>query len=177
MQKSLWLLALLISIESVSASSSTSSNIFRNRWNRAGWLTRLEQGVEDYNAMIIAESKSLGDSLRRRRLICLPLNEKFDPAMGNFSHRHVQTGDKMSLPSCFGQAILINQAAVPFLFSVRRIEGVTGTSAEYNDTTDTISEYRPLQTATVAVGGPLDCRAPSCYVFLPLWMMRVVRQL
>jgi hypothetical protein len=156
---------------------------WRRRLAQSGWLMRLEQSVQDANAEIISSARTLGETLQKRRLICLPLlDDTFDPPMGNFAHGHVQYGDKMSLPSCFYQAILINHAPVPFLFAVRRIEGVTGPRVEYKDhdnedDDEDITHYRPCTKMEVneAVGGPLDCRAPACYVFLPLWMMRLVR--
>jgi hypothetical protein len=159
---------------------------WRGRLAQSGWLMRLEQSVQDANAEIISSARTIGETLQKRRLICLPLlDDTFDPPMGNFAHGHVQYGDKMSLPSCFYQAILINHAPVPFLFAVRRIEGVTGPRVEYKDNVDdddeddttVITHYRPCSKMNVneAVGGPLDCRAPACYVFLPLWMMRLVR--
>jgi hypothetical protein len=158
----------------------TLRNWWKRRLARAGWLSRLEQSVQDVNAEIIASAQTVGDALKKRRLICLPLDHTFDPPMGNFAHGHVEFGDKMSLPSCFMQAILLNRAPVPFLFAVRRIDGVTSPRVEYKDQDDdddmTITPYRPCRSnVNEAVGGPLDCRAPSCYVFLPLWMMRLVR--
>jgi hypothetical protein len=87
------------------------------RWTAATELATLEQSVEDYNADWIATSNSAAAAVRHRRLICMPLDEtKFDPPMGVFSHGHVQTGDKMSLPACFWQAIQLNKADVPWLF-------------------------------------------------------------
>ena len=165
------------------------------RWEKAVDLAKLEQQVEDYNADWIATSSSTAQAVRHRRLICLPLDERFDPPMGAFSHGHVQTGDKMSLPACFWQAIQLNKADVPWLFSVKRVEGVTGERVLFksdqkkqnsDDTEgsdnvddddvddDVISPYKPLANLDQAVGGPLDFRAPSCYVFLPLWMMRAL---
>jgi hypothetical protein len=34
--------------------------------------------------------------------------------MGVFSHQHIQTGEKMSLPACFGKAVQLNHADVPW---------------------------------------------------------------
>jgi hypothetical protein len=142
-----------------------------NRWQNAKALADLEQQVEDYNAEWIASSASPAQAVRHRRLIVLPLDEKFDPPMGAFSHKHVQTGDKMSLPSCFWSAILLNQAEVPWLFSVSRIDGVTGERVQLKQTDD-ITPYVPPKELDQVIGGLLDNRAPHCYVFLPLWMMR-----
>ena len=177
---------------------SSANKIFTKRWTRATNLALLEQQVEDYNAEYIARVTSsssynnvAGDIVKHRRLICLPLDDRFDPPMGVFSHEHIQLGDKMSLPACFWQSIQLNHAEVPWLFRVRRIEGVTGDRIQYinpnsgndnNSTTsktamidDVITECKPLlQNLNEVIGGPLDFRAPSNYIFLPLWMMRAL---
>lgn len=150
------------------------------RWEKASELAALEQQVEDYNADWIARASSAGEAVRHRRLICLPLDDRFDPPMGVFSHNHVQTGDKMSLPNCFWPAIQLNHADVPWLFAVQRIDGVTGERVQYvttdpeDDADVTITECLPLAELDEVVGGPLDFRAPACYVFLPWWMMRAL---
>eukprot|EP00548_Thalassiothrix_antarctica_P004420 CAMPEP_0194132740 /NCGR_PEP_ID=MMETSP0152-20130528/3145_1 /TAXON_ID=1049557 /ORGANISM="Thalassiothrix antarctica, Strain L6-D1" /LENGTH=337 /DNA_ID=CAMNT_0038827899 /DNA_START=103 /DNA_END=1116 /DNA_ORIENTATION=+ len=86
-------------------------------------IADLEQRVEDYNAKWIASAPSHGKACTHRRLICLPLNEKFNPPMGGFSHDHVQTGDKMSLPRNYWTAIEKTKAEVPWLMKVERIPG------------------------------------------------------
>jgi hypothetical protein len=75
-------------------------------------LAMLEQDVEDYNAQWVATAPDAIAAISKRRLICLPLDERFDPPMGVFSHGHVQTGDKMSIPKIFWQAIQLSQAEV-----------------------------------------------------------------
>lgn len=145
----------------------------QQRWQKAVDLAELEQRVEDYNAEWIATSGSVAQAVRHRRLICLPLDDRFDPPMGVFSHGHVQTGDKMSLPKNFWTAIQLNDAQVPWLFSVRRIEGVTGPRVEFVETED-ITPHIPFAQLDKVVGGPLDFRAPQCYIFLPWWMMRAL---
>ena len=75
-------------------------------------LAALEQEVEDYNAQWVATAPDAVTSCSKRRLICLPLDERFDPPMGVFSHGHVQTGDKISVPRIFWQAIQISHAEV-----------------------------------------------------------------
>ena len=75
-------------------------------------LAMLEQDVEDYNAQWVATAPDAIAAISKRRLICLPLDERFDPPMGIFSHGHVQTGDKMSIPKNFWQAIQVSQAEV-----------------------------------------------------------------
>jgi hypothetical protein len=135
-------------------------------------LATLEQEVEDYNAVWVANSKNAAQSSSRRRLICLPLDERFDPPMGQFSHGHVQTGDKMSLPSCFLTAIKENNAEVPWIFMVSRVQGVTREPrVPLNYETDNNLAAEEL---TDVVGGGLDYRAPPNYVFLPWWMMRAL---
>lgn len=42
----------------------------------------------------------------------MPLDERFDPPVGVFSHGHIETGDKMSLPKCFWEAITRSKAEV-----------------------------------------------------------------
>ena len=119
----------------------------------------------------------------------------------------------MSLPTCFQNAVVLNNGQVPWLFRVRRIEGVTsprvqwrvdqdaaaaavaakGSSGEdatadaksqkkKSKTTTTttttipiITEHIPLdRTLDSVIGGPIDFRAPPCYVFLPHWMFRAL---
>ena len=135
-----------------------------SKWNNARDMALLEQAVEDHNAELIATSPDAATALTARRLIVLPLNERFDPPAGVFSHGHVQTGDKMSLPSCFWQAILKKSAEVPWLFEVSRVEGVTGPRAKLPMGQDDAELDR-------VVGGAIDFRSPSNYVFLPHWMM------
>ena len=97
------------------------------KWQNANSLAVLEQAVEDYNAEeILALASDTASSVVYRRLIVLPLDERFDPPAGVFSHGHVQTGDKMSLPRNFWTAIQATNAEVPWLFEVSRVEGVTG---------------------------------------------------
>ena len=179
---------------------SSANKFLTKRWTRATSLALLEQQVEDYNAEYIARvtSASLshnvaGDIVKHRRLICLPLDDRFDPPMGVFSHGHIQTGDKMSLPSCFWQSIQLNHVEVPWLFRIKRIEGVTGERIQFINTNnnnvtttnsgssnpvsidDVITECKPMvQNLNEVIGGPLDFRAPSNYIFVPLWMMRAL---
>jgi hypothetical protein len=141
------------------------SKMLEKRYEQAKSLAALEQEVEDFNAQWVASAKDAAQSTSRRRLICLPLDDRFDPPMGAFSHEHVQTGDKMSLPHVFYQAILPNLADVPWLFSVSRVEGVTKERVE-------VPEDLAAEHLHEVVGGPLDFRAPANYVFLPWWMMR-----
>lgn len=159
---------------STSSSSSPLTSFFSQRWQKAHDMASLEQTVSDYNADWIAIAENQAQAVRHRRLIALPLDDRFDPPMGVFSHGHVQTGDKMSLPSNFWPAIQLNDADVPWLFSVSRIEGVTGERVPVDFEEDAISPYQPLQALDQVVGGPLDFRAPSNYVFLPLWMFRAL---
>jgi len=196
----------------VTASTSTSpgtnipllsKNIVQQRVDEARALANLEQSVDDVNAQYIASCQTRGQSIAYRRLICMPLTPQFDPPMGIFSHGHIQTGDKMSLPKCFLEAITLNKAEVPWLFEVRRIDGVTGprvepsrsgvADAEEDDETTTTSkkrkkkasqtEWKPTdwgaappadETLEAVVGSCLDFRAPPNYIFLPWWMMRAL---
>jgi Ubiquitin fusion degradation protein UFD1 len=139
------------------------------RWEKATLLAQLEQEVEDYNAQWVASAKDEAESTSRRRLICLPLDDCFDPPMGSFSHEHIQTGDKMCLPRNFLKTIVANRAEVPWLFAVTRAE--EGLS-RYQDRVDPVPEEFAAEALTEVVGGPLDFRAPDNYVFLPWWMMR-----
>jgi Ubiquitin fusion degradation protein UFD1 len=143
------------------------SKYFQSKLSQAKELAALEQEVEDYNAVLIASAKNRAESTAKRRLICLPLDDRFDPPMGQFSHEHIQTGDKMSLPGVFWEAIGTNAAQVPWLFSVSRVDGVTG------ERVDVPEDLAALKLDEV-VGGPLDFRAPQNYVFLPWWMMRAL---
>mmetsp|Transcript_2863 Transcript_2863/g.8381 ORF Transcript_2863/g.8381 Transcript_2863/m.8381 type:complete len:306 (+) Transcript_2863:94-1011(+) len=135
-----------------------------SKWENARDLALLEQSVEDHNAEIVATAPDAVSAVTSRRLIVLPLDERFDPPAGMFSHGHVQTGDKMSLPSCFWQAIQKKAAEVPWLFEVSRVDGVTGPRA-----------VMPIGQEDAGLdrvcGGAIDFRSPSNYVFLPRWMM------
>eukprot|EP00977_Amphora_coffeiformis_P007862 scaffold1749_cov181-Amphora_coffeaeformis.AAC.3 len=152
--------------------------VWQNRWDRASTVALLEQQVEDYNAAWIAQSTSTAQACRHRRCLVLPLDEGFDPVVGTFSHGHVQSGDKMSLPRNFWQAIELNKAEVPWLFKVSRIDGVTAARVNMTSTVTApgnnivVDEHVPFQALDAVVGGPLDFRAPANYVFLPWWMMR-----
>jgi len=146
------------------------------KWNNAQNLAQLEQAVEDYNAAeIIAPAIDVATMTRSRRLIVLPLDERFNPPVGVFSHGHVQTGDKMSLPNNFWTSIQANKAEVPWLFEIKRVKDVTGPRALFskNNALDNgILATDPLLDRIV--GGALDFRAPANCIFLPLWMMRAL---
>lgn len=143
------------------------SKYLQSRYAQAKELAVLEQEVEDYNAVWVASARDSAESTSRRRLICLPLDSRFDPPMGSFSHEHVQTGDKMSLPHIFWDTIQLNKAEVPWLFLVSRVDGVT------QDRVEVPEDLAAAQLQEV-VGGALDFRAPSNYCFLPWWMMRAL---
>jgi len=138
-------------------------------------LATMEQAVEDYNAEWVASAgNDAVKALSKRRLICMPLDERFDPPMGMFSHGHVQTGDKMSLPNNFWKAITKSKAEVPWLMEVSRVEGVTQPRVlkEECDENGPIENLPGLLDR--AIGGILDSRAPANYCFLPWWMMRAL---
>ena len=138
-----------------------------SRWKQAKYLANLEQAVEDYNAAeCIASETDYATSLVRRWVIVMPLDERFNPPMGSFSHGHVQTGDKMSLPRNFWDAILKNKAEVPWLFEVSRINGVTNHGERIKMPIG--MEDPELNKVT---GGALDFRSPANYIFLPRWMI------
>jgi hypothetical protein len=86
--------------------------IIQERMETSQSLAMIEQEVEDFNAILVASASDAVTACSKRRLICLPLDERFDPPMGVFSHGHVQTGDKMSVPRVFWQAIQLSQAEV-----------------------------------------------------------------
>lgn len=106
--------------------------------------------------------------------------------MGVFSHGHVDTGDKMSLPKNFWNAIISSKAEVPWLFEVCRVEGVTSSSNNNMLPRAVFDEmmggpYAAAAAATGqkqqnplplsrAVGGAIDFRSPNNYAFLPKWM-------
>jgi len=103
--------------------------------------------------------------------------------MGMFSHGHIQTGDKISLPSCFMTTIKLNQAEVPWLFKVTRVEQNNekdqdgdGSGSGSRVDVDVVSKgYAAENNINELVAGPLDCRAPSNYCFMPWWMMRALQ--
>ncbi len=123
----------------------------------------------DWNAEVVATASDSATAVMKRRLIVMPLDERFDPPPGIFSHGHVQTGDKMSLPKNFLAAIQRNNAEVPWLFEVSRIDGVTSeptfASSEEEHQKNNESIVKKV------VGGALDFRSPSNYIFLPQWMI------
>lgn len=138
------------------------------KWQNAKNLAELEQAVEDYNAEeIVAIATDPTAAICYRRLIVLPLDERFDPPAGVFSHGHVQTGDKMSLPRNFWTAIQTSNAEVPWLFEVSRVDGVTGPRVNYPSNMEDPKLNK-------VVGGAIDFRSPSNYVFLPKWMMQAL---
>lgn len=100
--------------------------ILSKRYNKATKLAKAEQEVDDVNAKYIATASNYASSTTKRRLIVLPLDDQFDPPMGMFSHGHIQTGDKMSLPKVFWEAIQLNKAEVPWLFQVSRLSDSKG---------------------------------------------------
>ena len=79
--------------------------------------------MEDHNAEYVATSSPL-ESVCYRRAIVMPLDERFDPPVGVFSHGHIDTGDKMSLPRCFWEAITRTKAEVSFIFIIRYVDRV-----------------------------------------------------
>lgn len=132
------------------------------KWSNARELASLEQAVEDYNAEeIVASAPDAAAAVSYRRLIVMPLDERFDPPSGVFSHGHVQLGDKMSLPKEFWTAIQKNNAEVPWLFEVSRVDGITSPPHPHTSSPN----------LTSVVGGAIDFRSPANYVFLPRWMM------
>lgn len=154
---------------------SLQSGIFKalkTKWEKAHDLALLEQSVEDYNAEIVATASSEVAALSSRLLIVLPLDDRFDPPPGVFSHGHIQTGDKMSLPSNFWQSIQKGQAEVPWLFEVSRVPSITRPRSPTS-----VASTKALAAETnlnSVVGGAVDFRAPPNYIFLPHWMMHAL---
>jgi Ubiquitin fusion degradation protein UFD1 len=157
--------------------ASSLSHWWKQRWNAAQSLATLEQSVEDYNAHWVAASHSnAAAALSHRRLIAMPLTENFNPiSPAVFSHNHIQTGDKCSLPPNFWQAIQKSGAEVPWLFRIQRLDSERFPYPPDDDESIDVSFYRPLQSNLMEIlAGPLDFRAPSLYIFLPDWMMRAL---
>jgi len=153
--------------------------IAKQHYQRAKDLAWIEQQVEDHNARWVAASKDRAEATSKRRLICLPLDERFDPPMGMFSHGHIQTGDKISLPPCFMTTIKENKAEVPWLFKVSRVDdagdGENKLTTSERVGIDVVSKgFAAEANLKEVVGGPLDCRAPANYCFVPWWMMRAL---
>jgi Ubiquitin fusion degradation protein UFD1 len=156
--------------------ASSLSHWWKQRWNAAQSLATLEQSVEDYNAHWVAASQNAAAALSHRRLIVMPLTENFNPiSPAVFSHNHIQTGDKCSLPPNFWQAIQKSGAEVPWLFRIQRLDSERFPYPPDDDESIDVSYYRPLQSSLMEIlAGPLDFRAPSLYIFLPDWMMRAL---
>ncbi|KAL7529196.1 hypothetical protein ACHAXR_005458 [Thalassiosira sp. AJA248-18] len=147
------------------------------KWSHAQSIALLEQAVEDHNAEYVATAPNSIDAICYRRCIVLPLDERFDPPTGVFSHGHVDTGDKMSLSRNFWDAItnakaeLLLFAQVPWLFEVSRVDGVTSPRV-----VQPIDEHHHASSSKLsrAVGGALDFRSPNNYAFLPTWMFKAL---
>jgi len=144
---------------------------FGKKWSQAKSIALLEQAVEDHNAEYVATSANAVDAISYRRAIALPLDDRFDPPVGVFSHGHIYTGDKMSLPRNFWDAIMKSKAEVPWLFEVSRVDGVS--SPRVIMPTDE-HHHKSSSTLSRAVGGALDFRSPNNYVFLPPWMFKAL---
>jgi hypothetical protein len=144
---------------------------FSKKWSQAKSIALLEQAVEDHNAEYVATSANGIDAISYRRAIALPLDDRFDPPVGVFSHGHIYTGDKMSLPRNFWDAIMKSKAEVPWLFEVSRVDGVSSPRVAMP-----ADEHHHASSATLsrAVGGALDFRSPNNYVFLPHWMFKAL---
>lgn len=127
--------------------------------------------MEDHNAEYVATSSNPIDAISYRRCIVLPLDERFDPPTGVFSHGHVDTGDKMSLPRVFWDSIMKSNAEVPWLFEVSRVDGVTSTRVPLP-----FDEHHHASSTNLsrAVGGAIDFRCPNNYAFLPAWMFKAL---
>src|SRR5210317_1452294 len=65
---------------------------FSKKWSHAKYIALLEQAVEDHNAEYVATSANGIDAISYRRAIALPLDDRFDPPVGVFSHGHIYTG-------------------------------------------------------------------------------------
>lgn len=140
----------------------------KSRVDDAHELAMKEQDVENYNAELIARATTVAERFGHRRLIALPLDESFDPPISDFSHGHVQTGDKVSVPKCFVRAIKLVGPDPPWMIRVKRIDGVTS-----EPRVDVLEEFSAEQLDEV-IGTPLDFRSPENYIFLPWWMMRAL---
>lgn len=127
--------------------------------------------MEDHNAEYVACAENGVEAISYRRCIVLPLDERFDPPTGVFSHGHVDTGDKMSLPRVFWDAILKSKAEVPWLFEVSRLEGITAPRVPLPP-----DEHHHASSTNLsrAVGGAIDFRCPNNYAFLPVWMFKAL---
>jgi len=147
-------------------------DILKDKWDHAHNMAVLEQTVEDYNAEIVATAPDAISALLQRRLIVLPMDERFDPPMGMFSHGHVQTGDKMSMPRVFWKAIMDSKAEVPWLFEVSRVDGVTSDRDETLTGGSGSNSTAPC--LNKIVGGAIDFRSPSNFIFLPKWMFQAL---
>ena len=75
--------------------------------------------MEDHNAEYVATSLNGIDATSYRRVIVLPLDDRFDPPVGVFSHGHIYTGDKMSLSRNFWDAITKSKAEASRLLEPR----------------------------------------------------------
>ena len=136
---------------------------FSRKWTKAQQLAQLEQSVEDYNAEYIASSTSgKAQASRHRRLICMPIldDTMFNPPAGMFSHNHVQVGDKVSLPPNYWNAIQWNQAEVPWLVSIKRIDSATSRRNDDDDNEKDDEEYQDLYCGKTVTGPRVEFRVP-----------------
>ena len=109
-------------------------------------------------------------------LIALPLSPSFNPPPTSFSHDHLFDGDKVSLPSHYWSVIRSLDIPVPWVIKISRQHNhdqydQNSRVVTKSASTRTPQTYLPFKT-TQLLTSPLDFRAPSNYIFLPMWMFR-----
>jgi hypothetical protein len=160
-------------------------------WTKALRQSLYEQSVEDENSVYKFENHVV------RRLIVMPLSDRFEPNEVNPMHGKIQYGDKCSLPISLGRFIFEKRFEVPWLFELVPVRHFETSCAPQR-----LRLLRPAQTTEIVdescqspngasasiidvdlercfKGGklskayisPLDFRAPDNYIFLPHWLM------
>uniref|UniRef100_A0A0G4HEN4 Ubiquitin fusion degradation protein UFD1 N-terminal subdomain 2 domain-containing protein n=1 Tax=Chromera velia CCMP2878 TaxID=1169474 RepID=A0A0G4HEN4_9ALVE len=141
---------------------------FRDALRRA----QVEQWVEDTNAALKTSKAGV------QFLIAMPISDRFDPAPGTFSHGHVMTGDKMSLPRSVNSFLMQTRADFPWQFAVEPlspgdapVEVVEeGRVAEEEGDSEGLKLALQGDGVRRVFGSIVDFRAPENYVFMPTWM-------
>lgn len=160
---------------------------------KASRRARLEQRVEDYNAL----QKSAGTF--HRAVLVLPLTPEFDPPRGQPGHGRVQFSDRVSASRSVGAELTRRGLEVPWHFKLEPLasvddeelvealgfEGVRPERQLGKDPLNKPVRARPGDALGSGRGlgprlkqafcSPLDFRAPENFLFAPLWMLRALR--
>ncbi|CAM9261074.1 unnamed protein product [Chrysoparadoxa australica] len=144
-----------------------------NGVERAISLANLEQELEDINVM------HKYDKRLERVVIVMPLNDQFDPPVGQFGNGHVQVSDRISLPKSVMMDVYTRGLDVPWQFEIQRVHRHGPGDYQLIDLPQPtkldltgVKDTPQLSKLTCSI---LDYRAPEQYIFVPDWMMKALR--